>query len=138
MLDGLRDEDSSSELCRRVGIAQGIYYIWSKDFMQAGKLLPAQRSRSPNRGVCRSSQSPTLPRDSEQRHTRQCLLRTPQSNSTTKGKDQTKDNSKRGACITENPPHSCSQRDAPNSLLVKAANSARNPDDEKPRGDCTK
>ena len=37
MLDGLRDEDSISELCRRVGIAQGIYYKWSKDFMEAGK-----------------------------------------------------------------------------------------------------
>jgi transposase len=54
VLDGLRDKDSISELCRRVGIAQGIYYKWSKDFTQAGKLLPAQRSRSPNRGVCRS------------------------------------------------------------------------------------
>ena len=32
VLDGLRDEDSISELCRRVGIAQGIYYKWSKDY----------------------------------------------------------------------------------------------------------
>ena len=48
VLDGLRDEDSISELCRRVGIAQGIYYKWSMDFMKAGKPLPAQLSRSPN------------------------------------------------------------------------------------------
>ena len=37
VLDGLSDEDSISALCRRVGIAQGIYYKWSKDFMEAGK-----------------------------------------------------------------------------------------------------
>ena len=37
VLDGLRREDSIAELCRREGIAQGIYYKWSKDFMEAGK-----------------------------------------------------------------------------------------------------
>lgn len=37
MLDGLRGEDSIAELCRREGISQGIYYKWSKDFMEAGK-----------------------------------------------------------------------------------------------------
>jgi transposase len=37
VLDGLRDEDSIVELCRREGILQGIYYKWSKDFMEAGK-----------------------------------------------------------------------------------------------------
>ena len=26
-----------AELCRREGIAQGLYYKWSKDFMEAGK-----------------------------------------------------------------------------------------------------
>ena len=36
-LDGLRGEDSIAELCRREGISQGIYYKWSKDFMEAGK-----------------------------------------------------------------------------------------------------
>ena len=34
VLDGLRGEDSIAELCRREGIAQGIYYKWSKDFME--------------------------------------------------------------------------------------------------------
>ncbi len=33
----LRGEDSIAELCRREGISQGIYYKWSKDFMEAGK-----------------------------------------------------------------------------------------------------
>ena len=37
VLDGLRGEDSSAEVCRREGISQGVYYKWSKDFMEAGK-----------------------------------------------------------------------------------------------------
>ena len=37
VLDGLRGEESIAELCRREGISQGIYYKWSKDFMEAGK-----------------------------------------------------------------------------------------------------
>lgn len=37
MLDGLRGEESIAELCRIEGIAQGLYYKWSKDFMEAGK-----------------------------------------------------------------------------------------------------
>ena len=37
VLDGLRGEHSIAELCRREGISQGIYYKWSKDFMEAGK-----------------------------------------------------------------------------------------------------
>lgn len=37
VLLGLRGESSVAELCRREGIAQGAYYKWSKDFMEAGK-----------------------------------------------------------------------------------------------------
>ena len=37
VLEGLRGEDSIAELGRREGIAQGVYYKWSKDFMEAGK-----------------------------------------------------------------------------------------------------
>ena len=37
VLDGLRGEDSIAELCRREGISQGIYYKWSKEFLEAGK-----------------------------------------------------------------------------------------------------
>ena len=36
-LEGLRGEDSIAELCRREGIAQNLYYRWSKDFLEAGK-----------------------------------------------------------------------------------------------------
>lgn len=37
VLEGLRGEYSIAELCRRERIAQGLYYTWSKDFMEAGK-----------------------------------------------------------------------------------------------------
>jgi transposase len=36
VLDGLRGEDSIAELCRKEGIAQSLYYTWSKEFMEAG------------------------------------------------------------------------------------------------------
>ena len=37
MLSGLRGEDSIAELCRKEGIAQSLYYSWSKEFLEAGK-----------------------------------------------------------------------------------------------------
>ena len=37
MLDGLRGEHSIAELCRREGIAESLYYSWSKEFLEAGK-----------------------------------------------------------------------------------------------------
>jgi transposase len=37
VLDGLRGEDSIAEICRKEGIAQSLYYTWSKEFMEAGK-----------------------------------------------------------------------------------------------------
>ena len=37
VLDGLRGEDSIAELCRKEGIAQSLYYSWSKEFLEAGK-----------------------------------------------------------------------------------------------------
>jgi transposase len=37
VLDGLRGEETIAELCRREGIAQSIYYKWSKEFLEAGK-----------------------------------------------------------------------------------------------------
>ena len=35
--EGLRGEHSIAELCRREGIAQSLYYDWSKEFIEAGK-----------------------------------------------------------------------------------------------------
>jgi transposase len=37
VLSGFRGEDSIAELCRKEGIAQGLYYSWSKEFLEAGK-----------------------------------------------------------------------------------------------------
>ena len=37
VLDGLRGEFSIAELCRREGIAESLYYAWSKEFLEAGK-----------------------------------------------------------------------------------------------------
>ena len=37
VLDGLRGESSIAELCRREGIAEGLYYSWSTEFLEAGK-----------------------------------------------------------------------------------------------------
>ena len=37
VLEGLRGEESISELCRREGISPNIYYTWSKEFLEAGK-----------------------------------------------------------------------------------------------------
>ena len=35
VLSGLRGEESIAELCRKEGIAQGLYYSWSKEFLEA-------------------------------------------------------------------------------------------------------
>ena len=37
VLDGLRGESSIAERCRREGIAESLYYAWSKEFLEAGK-----------------------------------------------------------------------------------------------------
>ena len=34
VLDGLRGESSIAELCRQEGIAEGLYYSWSKEFLR--------------------------------------------------------------------------------------------------------
>jgi transposase len=46
-LSGLRGEDSIAELCRREGIAESLYYSWSKEFLEAGRFAvgPATRVR---------------------------------------------------------------------------------------------
>src|SRR3954464_11321400 len=37
VLEGLRGEDSIAALCRREGIAESLYYAWSKEFLEADK-----------------------------------------------------------------------------------------------------
>ena len=37
VLEGLRGEESIAALCRREGMAESLYYAWSKEFLEAGK-----------------------------------------------------------------------------------------------------
>ena len=37
VLEGLRGEESIAALCRREGIAESLYYSWSKELLEAGK-----------------------------------------------------------------------------------------------------
>ena len=37
VMEGIRGEVSVAELCRRYGIAEGTYYKWNKEFIEAGK-----------------------------------------------------------------------------------------------------
>src|ERR671912_831607 len=37
VLEGPRGEESVAALCRREGIAESLYYSWSKEFLEAGK-----------------------------------------------------------------------------------------------------
>jgi transposase len=37
VLEGLRGEMSIAELCRKEGIQPNVYYMWSKEFLEAGK-----------------------------------------------------------------------------------------------------
>ena len=37
VLEGLRGEESIAALCRRQGIAESLYYSWSKEFLEAGR-----------------------------------------------------------------------------------------------------
>ncbi len=37
VLEGLKGEESITELCRREGISPNLYYNWSKEFLEAGK-----------------------------------------------------------------------------------------------------
>ena len=45
VLDGLRGEDSIAELCRKEGIAQSLYYTWSKEFVRRQNIRHRSRLR---------------------------------------------------------------------------------------------
>jgi transposase len=62
VLEGLRGEESIASLCRREGISEGLYYSWSKEFIEAGKKRLAgdtQRQATSNEvhGLRRETQS---------------------------------------------------------------------------------
>jgi transposase len=51
VVEGLRGEESIAALCRREGIAESLYYKWSKEFMEAGKArLAGDTKRQANSG----------------------------------------------------------------------------------------
>jgi transposase len=51
VLEGLRGEESIAALCRREGIAESLYYSWSKEFLEAGKKrLAGDTARQANSG----------------------------------------------------------------------------------------
>ena len=51
ILEDFRGEESIASLCRREGIAESLYYSWSKEFLETGKsTLPVtQPARRPAR-----------------------------------------------------------------------------------------
>jgi transposase-like protein len=59
VLDGLRGEYSIAELCRREGIAESLYYSWSKEFLEAGVSGAAGKFRYLERRVERQAQLST-------------------------------------------------------------------------------
>jgi transposase len=62
VLEGLRGDDSIAELCRKEGIAQSLYYVWSKEFMEAGKRRLAATPPAPppptRSGTCAARPAP--------------------------------------------------------------------------------
>ena len=55
VLEGLRGEESISELCRREGIASSQYYGWSKEFLEACKRrLAGDTARAATSGEVKS------------------------------------------------------------------------------------
>ena len=60
VMSGLRGEECIAELCRKEGIAQGLYYSWSKEFLDAGKKrLAGDTARAANNAEVRSMRSQT-------------------------------------------------------------------------------
>ena len=98
VLDGLRGEDSIAEICRKEGIAQSLYYTWSKEFMEAGKRhLAGDTARAATTDevkdlrLRRALQPPALSREPRQRDTSRRLLWQGRSHHQTARKDQTPD-----------------------------------------------
>ena len=61
VLAGLRGEESISVLCRREGIAESLYYSWSKEFLEAGKKrLAGDTARQANAGEVKDLRTEAL------------------------------------------------------------------------------
>ena len=59
VLAGLCGEESIAAFCRREGIAESLYYSWSKEFLEAGKnrLAGGEGGRGPN-GAAKAPERP--------------------------------------------------------------------------------
>ncbi len=58
-MDGLRGEDGIAVLCRHEGIAQSLYYNWSKEFLEAGKKrLAGDTAREASTGEVKATDFP--------------------------------------------------------------------------------
>ena len=61
VLEGLRGEDSIAAICRREGIAESLYYSWSKEFLEAGKKrLAGDTVRQANTGEVKGLRAEAL------------------------------------------------------------------------------
>jgi len=61
ILEGMKREVSTAELCRKEGINPNVYYVWTKDFMEAGKA----RLQGDNRRQANESEVMELRRENE-------------------------------------------------------------------------
>ena len=71
VLDGLRGENGIVELCQPEGIAQGQYYSWSKEFLEAGKRRLAGntvRAETPHEVKSLGREGQRLQRDRDRPH----------------------------------------------------------------------
>src|SRR2546423_1856518 len=55
VLDGLRGEHSIAELCRREGVAEGPYFSWSKEVLEARKRRLAGEMRGSRPRILRAA-----------------------------------------------------------------------------------
>jgi transposase len=61
ILEGMKREVSTAELCRKEGINPNVYYVWTKDFMEAGKA----RLQGDNRRQANEAEVMELRRENE-------------------------------------------------------------------------
>jgi len=55
VLEGLRGDHSVAELCRREGVSANVYYVWLREFMEAGKARFTRLERSARPAHCRTN-----------------------------------------------------------------------------------
>ena len=85
VLDGLRGEESIAALCRREGIAESLYYNWSKEFLEAGKKrLAGDTARAATTDEVKMLRGERCQRNCSQARRRRDPARTSQANRTSR------------------------------------------------------